>query len=318
MLLKELEEEVTYLYHPDHLGSVSVVSDQKGLPYERVEYLPFGEVWIEETDPATGYIPFRFTELDEETGLYYHGARYYEPTISRWMSADPAGFALSSPMGSDWKPKASYSIIEAANWYAYVSHNPVIYVDPTGEETISFGMFVSGSSGISGKLESGIAIGFDKKRKVLSIGIYSTVGAGGAMGTGVSGGITAAATGADSVGDLKSKSTTVGGSGGFLGILGYDVTVPAKSDNLLEDTAISVSAGMGVSAEMHVLITETKVAATEIDISAVAEKIDAGIEKIGAGIAKTGSGIREIGMAIMGAPGAFFERVSPPLTPGPF
>jgi len=134
LLLKELEEEATYLYHPDHLGSVSVVSNHRGLPYERVEYLPFGEVWIEETDPATGYIPFRFTskELDEETGLYYHGARYYEPTISRWMSADPAGFALVNPMGSDGKPKASYSIIEAANWYAYVSNNPVIYVDPTG------------------------------------------------------------------------------------------------------------------------------------------------------------------------------------------
>jgi len=133
LLLKELEEEVTYLYHPDHLGSVSVVSNQKGLPYERVEYLPFGEVWIEETDPATGYIPFRFTskELDEETGLYYYGARYYEPTISRWMSADPAGFALSNPN------RSGYSIIEAANWYAYVSNNPVIYVDPTGMEGTS-------------------------------------------------------------------------------------------------------------------------------------------------------------------------------------
>jgi len=107
-----------------------------------VEYLPFGEVWIEETDPATGYIPFRFTskELDEETGLYYHGARYYEPTISRWMSADPAGFALSSPMGSDGKPKTGYSIIEAVNWYAYVSNNPVIYVDPTGELSFSAGL----------------------------------------------------------------------------------------------------------------------------------------------------------------------------------
>jgi len=93
-----------------------------------VEYLPFGEIWIEETDPATGYIPFRFTskELDEETGLYYYGARYYEPATSRWMSADPAGFGLINPN------RVGYSVIEALNWYAYVSNNPVKYVDPTG------------------------------------------------------------------------------------------------------------------------------------------------------------------------------------------
>ena len=136
MLLKELGEEETYYYHPDHLGSVSVVSNHRGEPYERVEYLPFGELWIEETDPATSYIPFRFTskEYDEETGLYYHGARYYEPRLSRWMSADPAGFALINPMDEDGKPRAGYSVIEATNWYSYVSNNPVLYVDPTGEE----------------------------------------------------------------------------------------------------------------------------------------------------------------------------------------
>ena len=130
MLLKELGEEETYYYHPDHLGSVSVVSNHKGEPYERVEHLPFGELWIEETDPATGYIPFRFTskEYDEETGLYYYGARYYEPRLSRWMSADPAGWELINPN------RKGYSVIEATNWYSYVSNNPVKYVDPTGME----------------------------------------------------------------------------------------------------------------------------------------------------------------------------------------
>jgi len=134
LLLKELGEEATYYYHPDHLGSVSVVSNHRGEPYERVEYLPFGEIWIEETDPATGYIPFRFTskELDEETGLYYYGARYYEPATSRWISPDPAGFGLINPMDSDGELRANYSVIEALNWYAYVSNNPVKYVDPTG------------------------------------------------------------------------------------------------------------------------------------------------------------------------------------------
>ena len=57
-----------------------------------MEYLPFGEVWIEDVDAATRYIPFRFTskELDRETDLYYYDVRYYEPKVSRWMSADPA------------------------------------------------------------------------------------------------------------------------------------------------------------------------------------------------------------------------------------
>jgi len=77
---------------------------------------------------------FTSKELDEETGLYYYGARYYEPATSRWISPDPAGFELINPMDEDGELRADYSVIEALNWYAYVSNNPVKYVDPAGME----------------------------------------------------------------------------------------------------------------------------------------------------------------------------------------
>jgi len=77
---------------------------------------------------------YRFTskEFDRETGLYYYGARYYEPKLSNWMSADPAGFELINPMDSEGKLRKGYNIVEALNWYAYAGNNPVIFVDPTG------------------------------------------------------------------------------------------------------------------------------------------------------------------------------------------
>ena len=283
MLLKELEEEVTYLYHPDHLGSVSVVSNQKGLPYERVEYLPFGEVWIEETDPATGYIPFRFTskELDEETGLYYHGARYYEPTISRWMSADPAGWELINPMDEDGEPvpdgwpegfgpgpsvgmKPDYSIIEAANWYAYVSNNPVIYVDPTGKFTFSIGLSGQGGGGIGGQAGGGIVISFNKEDG-FEVGSYGSVGLGVLFPYSGSLNLDFSFSGNDNIEDLSGVSLEVGGSGTLGPVpvgVGVAVNVPLSEGGESGESEIkpvyTISLSLSLpGVEMHQFVNET-------------------------------------------------------------
>ena len=87
----ELPGEFLYFYHPDNLGSTSYVTDDKGAIYEHLQYFPFGETWVQEGQPSNR-IPYLFSskELDQETGLYYFGARYYDPRTSVWISTEPA------------------------------------------------------------------------------------------------------------------------------------------------------------------------------------------------------------------------------------
>ena len=83
-------EKLQFYYHPDHLGSSSYITNLDGEVVQHIEYGPFGEVFIEERNNTwnTPYL-FNAKEYDEETGMYYYGARYYEPRIILWMSTDP-------------------------------------------------------------------------------------------------------------------------------------------------------------------------------------------------------------------------------------
>ena len=84
-----IEEKDVYFYHPHHLGSSSFITNTEGEVVQHIEYVPYGEVFIEERNNVwnTPYL-FNAKEFDEETGLYYYGARYYDSRLSMWYGVD--------------------------------------------------------------------------------------------------------------------------------------------------------------------------------------------------------------------------------------
>ena len=90
------------------------ITDREGRITQHTEYIAFGEVLFEEhsTSKTMPYL-FNGKELDSETGLYYYGARYYDPKVSIFVNVDPLVEKTMQP-------------------YAYVNNNPVMLIDPTG------------------------------------------------------------------------------------------------------------------------------------------------------------------------------------------
>ena len=116
-------ENLQFYYHSDHLGSSSYITNLDGEVVQHIEYVPFGEVFIEERNNIwnTPYL-FNAKEFDEETGLYYYGARYYDPRLSLWMSTDPM--------------QEKYANITT---YCFVAANPVKFKDLEGNDIIITG-----------------------------------------------------------------------------------------------------------------------------------------------------------------------------------
>ena len=110
-----------YYYHRDPLGSTLSVSDSVGTLVQQVEYTPWGEVFVELRGDSTFTTPYLFNgkELDEETGLYYYGARYYDPKLCVWYSSDPM------EMDYPW-----------VSTYGYCLGNPINAIDSYGKEVV--------------------------------------------------------------------------------------------------------------------------------------------------------------------------------------
>jgi RHS repeat-associated protein len=110
-------EENWYIYHSDHLGSSSFLTDASGDPTQHLQYMPFGETFVEQRSITSYYTPYTFSakERDPETGYSYFGARYYSSDISVWLSVDP--------------------LADERSWlspYNYCQWKPVTKIDPNG------------------------------------------------------------------------------------------------------------------------------------------------------------------------------------------
>jgi RHS repeat-associated protein len=104
----------------NHLGSAALELDEQGAIISYEEYYSYGGTAYQAGRSITevSLKRYRYTgkERDEETGLYYHGARYYSSWLGRWISCDPKG------------------IKGGVNTYAYVRGNPINFNDPNGRD----------------------------------------------------------------------------------------------------------------------------------------------------------------------------------------
>ena len=116
LVIKLKGEEYEILQKNSGYCSSSYITNLDGEVVQHIEYVPFGEVFVEERNSIwnTSYL-FNAKEFDEETGLYYYGARYLDPRLSLWISTDPA--EEKTPIYST---------------YAYCHNNPILLVDPDG------------------------------------------------------------------------------------------------------------------------------------------------------------------------------------------
>ena len=115
--------EDIFFYHSDHLGSTSYITDAKANITQFDAYLPYGELLVDEHS-SSEEMPYKFNgkEFDQETGLYYYGARYINPVTSLWYGVDPLAKKYPSVGG-----------------YVYCMDRPTKLIDTDGRKVIISG-----------------------------------------------------------------------------------------------------------------------------------------------------------------------------------
>ncbi len=137
-----LAAEKVYFYHTDPAGTPLAMTDSNGSVVWRADYKPFGE---ENTvaESQENNKEFVGKEKDDESGLYYFGARYMNPKTGRFAAIDPVGAVDERTSRTNEKLLLNP---QSLNPYAYSLNNPYRFVDPDGKNPvlIALGVFLIG------------------------------------------------------------------------------------------------------------------------------------------------------------------------------
>jgi len=175
--IASITDGVLKYYHGDHLGGTNLVTDEGGAVKQIVEYDPWGKLARNEisgTPEQEAWHLFTSKQFDEESELYYFGARYYNPTIGRFITADPTVQHPGDP--------------QDLNRYAYARNNPVALIDPTG-----YGWFSKFWKSVAGGVVSGFVVGLFTGQPWLGFAAYNSFMAavnGGNIGAALVGAVT--------------------------------------------------------------------------------------------------------------------------------
>ncbi len=198
--------EGTHYLHRDHLGNIVLITDNTGNKVGEIGYRPFGGALFNTLRTNIAGRGFIGCEQDDETGLVYCAARYYDPGLGRFISPDP--YLL-------YAPEESLILPANLNLYTYAANNPMRQIDNAG----TFWKWIVGALIIVALVVATVIVGIATGGAGFAFGILLAASIGSALGAGM--GVASAAMAGGSVDDMANGFLFGAIIGGAAGAAGY-------------------------------------------------------------------------------------------------
>jgi RHS repeat-associated protein len=217
-------------YQYDGLGSTSVITGSTGAGKEAYTYDPWGTL-LNASDALGTKNKYKFTgeAFDSNTELLYLRARYYDPTLGRFLSRDPLQGVPTEP--------------QSLRGYQYALNNPVLLTDPSGKIVPILAVLAIGAT--AGAITGGVEYWATAGNNFTPQGFWSSVGIGAVAGTAATGAglLTAAALTAAGISVVAAAVVGGGVAGGVGQVTTNALTGRPPTENM--GSAIALGGALG-------------------------------------------------------------------------